>query len=187
MSVNSLGDAHGHGTLPAGGSGGGMSGGGLRDAAARLAMLPLRLFLGGTFLYAGIDKFTGAGPFTAVMDAGTMEAMLASSREAAAAPWLTDLVLERPGLFLDGAAVAEIAVGAGLLLGLLTRAAAAVGALLALGLWLTVTFASEPYYFGQDLPYLAGFVTLVLAGSGPFALDRYLSARRADRSRRLFG
>lgn len=32
--------------------------GGLRDTAARYALLPLRIFLGVTFVYAGLDKLT---------------------------------------------------------------------------------------------------------------------------------
>ncbi|ARQ68984.1 DoxX family protein [Streptomyces marincola] len=162
-------------------------GGGPRETAARYALLPLRLFLGLTFLYAGIDKYTDAGPFSGAMSTDAMERMLGFSREDAAAGWLADLALDHPGLFLDGVAVAEIAVGAGVLFGLLTRVAAAGGVLLSLSFWLTVTWPSDPYYFGQDLPYLFCFLTLLLAGPGPFALGRPLSARQGRRNGRLFG
>ncbi|MDT0443640.1 DoxX family protein [Streptomyces johnsoniae] len=184
MSVTQqLGGRGAHGRLP----GAGAPGGGPREAAARYAVLPLRLFLGLTFLYAGIDKFTDAGPFSSAMSTDAMEQMLRFSREDAAAGWLADLALDHPGPLLGGAAVAEIAVGAGVLFGLLTRLAAAGGALLSFSFWLTVSWNADPYYFGQDLPYLFGFVTLLLAGPGPFALGRLLSARQAQRNRRLFG
>jgi thiosulfate dehydrogenase [quinone] large subunit len=184
MSVTEqLGGPAARGALP--GTGG--PGGGLRDTAARWALLPLRLFLGVTFVYAGVDKFTDVGPFSSVMSTEQMEAMLEFSREDAAAGWLVDLAVDNPGLFNNGVAVAEIAVGAGILVGLLTRLAAAGGALLALSFWLTVTWSGDPYYFGQDLPYLFGFVTLLLAGSGPLSLDSLLGSQQARRNRRLFG
>ncbi|MDB1087388.1 DoxX family protein [Streptomyces sp. ACA25] len=161
--------------------------GGLRQGAAHFALLPLRLFLGVTFLYAGVDTFTSWGPFSDAMSHQSMEVMLEFSRSTAAAPWLVDLALDHPGLFLNGVAAAEITAGLLVLAGLLTRLGAAVGALLSLSFWLTVTWTSEPYYFGQDLPYLAGFVTLLLAGGGPLSLDRRLATRRHRTGRLLFG
>jgi thiosulfate dehydrogenase (quinone) large subunit len=184
MSVTEqLGGPAARGPLP--GTGG--PGGGLRDAAARYALLPLRLFLGFTFLYAGIDKYTDAWPFSDAMSTGQMETTLEYAKDDAAAGWLADLALDYPGLFGNGVAIAEIAVGAAVLLGLFTRLAAAGGALLSLSFWLTVTWPTEPYYFGQDLPFLAGFLTLLLAGSGPLALDAAIATRTARRNRRLYG
>lgn len=144
--------------------------GGVRERLGRLGMMPLRLFFGVTFLYAGIDKFTGWGPFSSY-DRSAMERSLEFARDGSAVPWLVDLTLDHPGLFLTGAAVAEIVIGAALLAGLLTRIAALGGALLTLSLWLTVTWNAEPYYFGADLPYFFGFLTLVLTGAGAYSLD----------------
>ncbi|MBL1065684.1 DoxX family protein [Streptomyces sp. 7-21] len=184
MSVtDQLGGPAARGPLP--GTGG--PGGGPREMAARYALLPLRLFLGLTFLYAGIDKFTDATPFSSAMDRDTMEAMLEFARDDAAAAWLADLALDNPDLFGNGVALAEMAVGAGVLFGLLTRLAAAGGALLSLSFWLTVSWSTDPYYFGADLPFAAGFITLVLAGSGPLAFDSLLAARRSRQDQRLFG
>jgi thiosulfate dehydrogenase (quinone) large subunit len=153
--------------------------GGVRERLAGYAMLPLRLFLGVTFLYAGIDKYTSWGPFSD-MDLTAMERMLEFGRDRGAAGWLTDLVLDHPDLLLNAAAIAEIAVGAAVLAGLATRLAALAGAGLALTFWLTVTWSSTPYYFGQDLPMLAGFVALVLGGAGALSVDTWLAARRTD-------
>ncbi|GAA1920721.1 DoxX family membrane protein [Streptomyces sodiiphilus] len=163
-----------HLTVP----GGDGRGGGLRSAASRFALLPLRLFLGVTFLYAGIDKFTDAGPFTGTMSLDAMTTMLESTRDRAAFDGIHALVLANPGPFTHGVAITEIAVGAAVLLGVLTRLAAAVGALLAASFWLTVSWSATPYYFGADLPLLAGFLTLLLAGSGPFAVGRLRSPGR---------
>ncbi|KAB8167263.1 DoxX family membrane protein [Streptomyces sp. 3MP-14] len=151
--------------------------GGARETAARWAMLPLRLFLGFTFLYAGIDKYVDGGPFSSVMNTDTMEGMLLASRDDAAVPWLVDRALDAPELTGHGVAVAEIVLGAAVLLGLRTRWAAGLGTLLALSFWLTVTWSTDPYYFGADLPLLFGFVTLALAGGGPYTLDGLLGSR----------
>ncbi|SFB84514.1 DoxX family protein [Streptomyces aidingensis] len=173
MSVTEqLGGPAARGPLP--GTGG--PGAGLRERAAHYALLPLRLFLGFTFLYAGIDKYTTWGPFSP-MDRTTMESMLEFAEEQAAAPWLADLALENPGLFLNATSVAEIAVGAGVLLGALTRLAALGGVLLSLSFWLVISWNTEPYYFGADLPFLAGFLTLLLAGGGALSVDAALAHR----------
>ncbi|WP_165990302.1 DoxX family protein [Streptomyces sp. YIM 98790] len=173
MSVTEqLGGPAARGPLP--GTGG--PGGGLRDFAARYALLPLRLFLGFTFVYAGIDKYTSWGPFS-TMDRETMEFMLEFAQEDAAASWLAELALENSGFFLNATSVAEIAVGAGVLLGLLTRPAAFGGVLLTLSFWLVISWNTSPYYFGADLPFLAGFVTLLMAGGGVLSVDAALARR----------
>ncbi|NJQ18006.1 DoxX family protein [Streptomyces bohaiensis] len=152
--------------------------GGVRERLARHGVLPLRLFLGATFLYAGLDTFFSGGPFSHV-DRDTLHSMLGAGRDSSAAPRLVDLVLENSGAALTLVAVVEIAVGALVLLGLLTRPAALVGAGLALGLWLTVSWGTNPYYFGNDLPYAVGFLTLALTGAGAFSLDAARATRRA--------
>ncbi|MCE7078716.1 DoxX family protein [Streptomyces sp. ST2-7A] len=154
---------------------------------SRWALLPLRLFLGLTFLYAGIDKYTSWGPFSAAMDQRAIETMLEFGRDRAALPWMVDLVLANPGPFGHAVAVAEIAVGAGVLLGVLTRLAALGGALLSLSFWLTVSWSTDPYYFGPDLPYLFGFLTLVLAGAGAHSVDARRTARHRRTGSKLYG
>ncbi|NSC23443.1 DoxX family protein [Streptomyces albus subsp. chlorinus] len=159
---------------------------GVREHASRYALLPLRLFLGVTFLYAGIDKLSapaflnGSGPGSF---AGTLEA----ARDSAAATWLVELAQHSPEGFGTAIAAGEIAIGLGTLCGLWARVAAAGGALLSLCLWLTVSWASEPYYYGNDLPYLMAWLPLVLAGAPLFSLDALLAARRRRRGRRIFG
>lgn len=132
---------------------------------AAVALLPLRVFLGLTYLYAGIDKFvsptffTTDGPFSV---AGQMEAYLRASPLAplieAALPAAVPI-----GVLI---ALAELAIGIGLLTGLAYRAAAWAGFGTSILFWLTASWSIAPYYFSPDLPYAFGFLTLALAGHG---------------------
>ncbi|THA27621.1 DoxX family protein [Streptomyces sp. RKND-216] len=159
---------------------------GIRGALARSALLPLRLFLGGTFVYAGLDKLTDPGFLTGT-GPGSLTAMLEGVRETAGAQWMVDLALKSPEGFGYAIAFGEIAVGAGALVGLLTRLAALGGALISLSFWLTVTWSTEPYYYGNDLAYLMAWTPLLLAGAGRLSLDSALSGRRRRRGRALYG
>ncbi|MFE9772497.1 DoxX family membrane protein [Streptomyces sp. NPDC005931] len=152
-----------------------------RDTATRFALLPLRIFLGVTFVYAGLDKLTD-GAFMREAGAGSVGEMMRGVRDSAAVPALVDLALENPVGFGYAIAFGELAVGIGTLLGLLARLAALGGALISLSLWLTVSWASDPYYYGNDLPYLMAWIPLVLAGAPLLSVDAALRARRRQRS-----
>lgn len=155
-------------------------GGDWRDSAARYALLPLRIFLGVTFVYAGIDKLTDSA-FLSDSGSGSIGDMMRTVRDSAAIPQLVDLSLESPVGFGYAIAFGELAVGIGTLLGLLTRIAALGGALISLSLWLTVSWAADPYYYGNDLPYLMAWLPLVLAGAPVLSVDAALRARRRQR------
>ena len=72
-------------------------------------------------------------------------------------------------------AVAEIAIGFGALSGLLFRLSAAGGFALSILFWLTASWATKPYYYGPDLPYALGWLTLALAGTpGRFTIEAWL-------------
>lgn len=150
---------------------------GLRDQAGRYALLPLRIFLGVTFVYAGIDKLTDSAFFSA-SGTGSVGEMMRAVRDSSAIPGLVDLALKNPEGFGYAIAIGELLVGLGTLVGLWSRIAALGGALISLSLWLTVSWQTEPYYYGNDLVYLMAWLPLVLAGSvGPSA-DALLAARR---------
>ncbi|MEU1079149.1 DoxX family protein [Streptomyces sp. NPDC005908] len=149
----------------------------LRDRAARYALLPLRIFLGITFVYAGLDKLTDSA-FLKDSGAGSIGDMMRAVRDSSAVPGLVDMALESPVGFGYAIAFGELAVGIGALLGLLTRIAALGGALISLSLWLTVSWAADPYYYGNDLPYLMGWIPLILAGAPLLSVDAVLRARR---------
>ncbi|MFD6874039.1 MULTISPECIES: TQO small subunit DoxD [unclassified Streptomyces] len=154
---------------------------GLRDRAARYALLPLRLFLGVTFVYAGLDKLTDSA-FLSATGSGSIGDMMRGVRDTSAIPALVDLALKAPVGFAVVLAVGELLVGLATLAGLLTRLAAAGGALIALSLWLTVSWAVTPYYYGNDLVYLIAWLPLVLAGAPYLSLDALALARRSEGS-----
>ncbi|MDQ1008896.1 thiosulfate dehydrogenase [quinone] large subunit [Streptomyces sp. V4I23] len=150
---------------------------GWREQATRYALLPLRLFLGVTFVYAGLDKLTDSR-FLAASGTGSIGEVMNSVRDGSAVPWLVDLALKNPEAFGHAIAIGEIAVGLATLVGLLARLAALGGALISLSLWLTVSWQTDPYYYGNDLAYLMAWLPLVLAGASVFSLDAVLRARR---------
>ncbi|MEV8536278.1 DoxX family protein [Streptomyces sp. NPDC051211] len=151
---------------------------GLRErAAGQYALLPLRLFLGVTFVYAGLDKLTDSAFLSATGD-GSVGQQMEAVRDAAALPGLVDLSLNNPVAFGIAIALGELAVGLGTLFGLLSRLAAAGGALISLSLWLTISWSTTPYYYGNDLVYLVGWVPLVLAGAPVLSVDAVVRGRR---------
>ena len=140
-----------------------------------LALLPLRAFLGVTFVYAGIDKLvdptflqaTGPGSIGAQLEAFVKVSPIGPLVHLFGQPFPVAI-----GLLI---AVAEIAVGLGALSGLLFRLSAAGGFALSILFWLTASWATKPYYYGPDLPYALGWLTLALAGTpGRFTIEAWL-------------
>ncbi|MFC9729190.1 DoxX family protein [Streptomyces roseolus] len=148
-----------------------------RATASRYALLPLRIFLGVTFVYAGLDKLTDPA-FLADTGTGSIGETMRGVRDSSALPGLVDLALRDPSAFGYAIALGELAVGLGTLLGLFARVAALGGALISLSLWLTVSWQVQPYYLGNDLAYLMAWLPLVLAGAPVLSADRFLAERR---------
>ncbi|WP_240659892.1 DoxX family protein [Streptomyces sp. WAC 01529] len=151
-----------------------------RETATRYALLPLRIFLGVTFVYAGLDKLTDSS-FMRADGTGSIGEMMEGVRDISAIPALVDLSLKNPVGFGYAIALGELAVGIGTLIGLFARVAALGGALISLSLWLTVSWHEEPYYYGNDLAYLMAWLPLVLAGASVLSADAKLAARRRNR------
>nr|WP_241670887.1 DoxX family membrane protein [Streptomyces lavendulae] len=154
---------------------------GWRDTAAHYALLPLRVFLGVTFLYAGLDKLTDS-TFMRAAGSGSIGDTMHAARGTAALPALIDLALKSPVGFGYAIALGELAVGIATLLGLLGRLAALGGALISLSLWMTMSWATTPYYYGNDLAYLMAWLPLILAGAPYLSLDAAWRARGRQRS-----
>ncbi|MFF8551379.1 DoxX family protein [Streptomyces sp. NPDC015501] len=149
----------------------------LKERAGTYALLPLRIFLGVTFVYAGLDKLTDSA-FLSADGAGSIGELMRGVRDSSAVPALVDLALKSPEGFGHAIAIGELLVGLGTLVGLWARLAALGGALISLSLWLTVSWQSTPYYYGNDLPYLMAWLPLVLAGATVFSADAFLASRR---------
>ncbi|MBV1956227.1 DoxX family protein [Streptomyces albidoflavus] len=150
---------------------------GIRATLRRYALLPLRAFLGVTFTYAGLDKLTDSA-FLSASGPGSLGELLDSVRSTAGAPFLIDLAQHSPTAFGYALAIGELLVGLATLLGLWARVAATGGALISLVLWLTVSWPTTPYYYGNDLAYLMAWLPLALAGAEHFSADNALRLRR---------
>jgi len=132
--------------------------------SAGWALLPLRLFLGFTFGFAGLQKLANPGFFDASNPASIQAQLAGAARRSPIHALVAPLVhVAVPlGILI---ALAEVAVGLGALLGLWTRVAATGGMALSLMLFLTVSFHSSPYYTGSDIVFLFAWIPLLLAGS----------------------
>jgi thiosulfate dehydrogenase [quinone] large subunit len=146
--------------------------------AAAWALLPLRIFFGVTFLYAGLDKLLDPGFFD-IESATSIQAQFQIFERISPLAPLVHLV--EPFAVPLGVLIAlgEIAVGIGTLTGLAYRLAALGGASISLLFFLTASWTTHPYYFGNDLPYAFGWLTLALAGHGDLLVVRLARAASA--------
>ena len=146
---------------------------------AAVALLPLRIFAGFTFLFAGVDKLALNPSFLNLGSATSILAQLHGyARVSPLAPLITAIAIPNAWLMGVTIALAEMAVGVGVLTGLAFRLSAAGGAVLSFLFFLTASWDVHPYYFGQDLPYMMSFVTLAAAGDGGlYVLGPWLERR----------
>jgi thiosulfate dehydrogenase [quinone] large subunit len=128
-------------------------------------LLPLRAFLGVTFLYAGISKIFDTHYLDMTSPLGVHAQML---HAAATSPISALVSFSADHSTVTGLAIAfgEIAVGLGAVLGLFTRLAAFGGIVLALSFFLTVSWMIRPYYFGADIGIIFAWSPLLIAGDG---------------------
>lgn len=141
-----------------------------------LALLPLRVFLGATFVYAGVDKLIDPAFLQATGPGSIGSQLEAFVRVSPIAPLVQVFGQTFPVQIGFLIAVAEIAIGLGALSGLSFRLSAAGGVALSVMFWLTASWATKPYYYGPDLPYAFGWLTLALAGTGGrFTVETWLS------------
>ena len=163
---------------------------------SQMVSLPLRLFLGIIFFFAGLDKITDPTFFDSqnANYIGTQLQGFVTYNHSPLSFLLTNIAIPNASLFGALMATAEMACGLLVLLGLFTRAAAGLGLALSTTLWLTASWGQQPFYTGWDLPYMFGWLTLLLLGAGRYSLDEWRAARRnlapaqarADQGRRRF-
>ena len=126
--------------------------------------LPLRFFLGATFVYAGLQKIADPGflqPGSATYIGTQLQAFAARSPIG----FLLDIfALPTPQLTGIGVIAAELVIGVLVLAGIATRWAAAAGALVNLVFFLTASWTVQPYFLGSDSIYTVAWITLVIVG-----------------------
>ena len=141
------------------------------------SLWPLRLFLGVTFAFAGLQKL--ANP--AYLDANSptsVQATMLALRHQSPIGWLLGISAHAPALVGVLIALGELAVGLATLAGLWVRVTAIGGLLLSLTFFLTVSFHTHPYYYGSDIVFLFAWTVPLISDSWPApTLDRWIHAR----------
>jgi thiosulfate dehydrogenase [quinone] large subunit len=137
-------------------------------ASTTVAAVVLRIFLGGTMLYAAVDKVLLDPRFLQATGVGSIGDTLGYfARSGGPLAGLVEAVaLPQPVLIGASMAFAQLLVGASLLTGSWVRLGALLGAGISLTLALTSTWGVSPYYYGNDLPYFIGFLALAALGDG---------------------
>jgi thiosulfate dehydrogenase [quinone] large subunit len=137
-----------------------------------MALLPLRLFLGGTFVYAGIQKLSDPGFLRAGAPTYIGTQLHGFANGTPGGFILETFAIPHPTVAGVGVAITEIAIGLLTIAGFYTRAAAAGGLALNFLLFLTASWNTTPYFLGPDLVFSFAWLPFVLAGaSGQPALD----------------
>ena len=142
-------------------------------------LLPLRLFLGVTMVYAAWLKLSDRS----YLDPHAVNGVANQMRLAEAHSPISGIVsitAQHAVIFGLLIAVGELAVGLGVLLGIWTRLAALGGLLLALSFFLTVSWSTRPYFFGPDIVFVFAFTPLLIGGDGG-VLSMWAAIRRRSR------
>jgi thiosulfate dehydrogenase [quinone] large subunit len=134
------------------------------DRWLRYATLPLRYFLGATFLYAGLQKIADPGflqPGSATYIGTQLQAFAAQSPIGFL---ITVFALPTPQLTGIAVIATELIVGALVIAGIATRWAAVAGAAVNFVFFLTASWNVQPYFLGSDSIYTVAWITLALVG-----------------------
>jgi len=139
---------------------------------------PLRLFIGFTFLYAGMQHLTDPSYFDP-SKAGYVGHLVA--QYAIGSPlhdFLLGVVVPNAVSFGWTVAIGEVLVGIATLTGLLFRVAALAGLILNFTFFLSATWNAFPFYFGSDIVFVMCWFTLLLTGPQPKqSIDGLLATR----------
>jgi thiosulfate dehydrogenase [quinone] large subunit len=125
---------------------------------------PLRLFMGFTFVYAGLQHLTDPSYFDP-SKAGYIGHLI--SQYAIGSPihdFLLGVVAPNAVSFGWMVAVGEVLIGIATLTGFLFRFAASAGLMLNFTFFLSATWSAFPFYFGSDIVFVMCWLTLLLTG-----------------------
>ncbi|KJF17757.1 cytochrome b6-f complex iron-sulfur subunit 1 [Acidithrix ferrooxidans] len=141
-------------------------------------LLPLRIFLGITFTFAGGQKLANPAFFNSANPA-SIQAQLNAYALRSPLHLLLQIAMKAPVVFGVLIAVGEIAVGVGILLGVFTKVAAFGGLTMSFILFLSVSFHSNPYYTGSDIVFCFAWTAFLFVGDGGvMSLANVISRRR---------
>ena len=129
--------------------------------AQPISLRLLRGFLGGTFLYAGIQKLADPTFFQSGSPAYIGSQLQGFSRGSPIGPLLA-LLAKFPVVAGVGVALTEIAIGVATLLGIGMMVAAAGGFALSTMLWLSASWHVYPYFLGSDSIYAVAWLAFLL-------------------------
>lgn len=130
-------------------------------------LLPMRLFLGVTFVYAGIQKLTDPQFFNASTPGYIGRQLAAFAQGSPLHDLLLQVAIPHALLFGYSIAFGEIAIGLATLCGLLFRPAAFFGLMLSLLFFLSASWLVYPYFYGADIVFV--FCWLIMLLHGPVA------------------
>ncbi len=133
-------------------------------------LLPMRLFLALTFVYAGVQKLTNPQFFHKATPGYIGNQIIGMAHGSPIQYWLIKLVLPHAILFGWAVALGEIAIGLGVLVGFLFRPAAFFGLVLNVLFFLTASWNVYPYFYGADIVFVFCWITLLLTGPLPTGL-----------------
>jgi thiosulfate dehydrogenase (quinone) large subunit len=135
----------------------------------------LRLFLGVTFVYAGVQKFADPSFFDS-SSPGYIGTQLHGFAQGSPIAPLLSLFAHVPVLTGIGIAVVEIAIGLGTLLGIGLVICASAGFAVNVVLWLSATWHVHPYFLGSDSIYAVAWLALLV---GVLEIERRREPRTA--------
>lgn len=150
----------------------------------RFILAPLRLFLGITFIYAGIQKLTDPQYFKPTAPGYIGKQILAFSHNSPIGAFLLHIALPHAHFFGLLVALGELAIGLGALFGFLLRLASFFGLMVSLVFFLSASWNVRPYFYGADIVFVFAWLTLLLAGplaSGLPSFDAALAPRLMNR------
>src|SRR5438552_10999917 len=138
----------------------------------RRTVLPLRVFLGVTFIYAGVQKLGDPGFLHPGAPTYIGTQLRGFAHGTPGGFLLRTFAIPHPKLAGVAVALLEIVIGLLAAAGLLTRLAAAGGLALNLILFLTNSWHTYPYFLGSDIVFVFAWLPFVVAGAeGQPALD----------------
>jgi len=160
----------------------------LRARANGWPVLPFRLFLAAVFLFAGYAQLSYRRWFDEGSDFGLRSVLQSAKDSGSPIGGVLQPLINHPSLYGHISAYAEIAIGLGLLVGLLTRLAALGGIVITVLIVLSIHWGGVREYTGSsgwftsvDIAVAAGLSVFLLGGADPLSLDNLVGRWRAKR------